>query len=515
MSLHSFACQLDSYAGCKFRTGRGEQTHLFDSSAHIHVHCTDSQRIFQDVRYPLFFLSFTRLTHLGNKNYTRDTMRFLAPRSDVGPGTRISRRLLLLSVTLGLQSAVPVTNASVQSIDLRAEHLLFWSGLDCAVDAALHNMGPLLDDLLLRGGDQPTETTSETTCVSERPMGSSPVYNNHTLDHPPSSMSTTMETLDDNRETSVATVKAPENTTTLSLKERVRNIPVSDKSRMQFSLFQPGDGSREDPDGIPTRYLKMQKGDRELAAKALEATLDWRDEHAIDTILKIPHRKFEICKQVFPHYFVGRDKDDHVVFVQRPAMLDLEKAKANGLTNEELLLHYVYVNEFLWQYLEADSPLGTMTSVIDLQGLHLGVLRQSDIISFLKKFVMTMDAHFPQRSHKTLILNAPKWFHMLYKLISPLLRDTTKAKIEIHSRSKKQDAVLKDYLGEDAAKKLPPSFWSKKHTKRQSRHRRGHNEEHSLDADDDGSGSAVPSDDPTEVSEMEEALRSFVSIMLL
>lgn len=270
-------------------------------------------------------------------------------------------------------------------------------------------------------------------------------------------------------------------------------IRYSDKNKDRFSLFQKGDGSSEDPEGIPLRYLKMQKNNRELALQALQNTLQWREEKGIDKILIEPHVKYDLCKEVFPHYFCGRDLEGNVVFVQRPAMLDLKQAKQNGLTNEDLLMHYIYVNEYLWQIIEADRPLGTMTSILDLQGLNLGVLKKTDILGFLKKFVTTMDAHFPQRSHKTLILNSPKWFNMLYKLISPLLRETTKEKIKILSKGKEQDKVLKEQLGDEACKSLPPSFWKDSKKKRNP---------------------DILKDDPAELSTLEQELKTYVSLYL-
>lgn len=124
--------------------------------------------------------------------------------------------------------------------------------------------------------------------------------------------------------------------------------------------------------------------------------------------------------------------------------------------------HYVFVNEYLWQVIEEKEPLGMMLGILDLQGLNMRALRQKEVINFLKLFVATMDSHFPQRAHKTMLVNAPKWFNLVYKLISPLLRESTKAKIEILSRGKKQDKALKSRIGDNAEKLLPKSFFSEK-----------------------------------------------------
>lgn len=97
--------------------------------------------------------------------------------------------------------------------------------------------------------------------------------------------------------------------------------------------------------------------------------------------------------------------------------------------------------EYLWQILEPE-PDATMTSVIDLTGLSFSILRKPELLKFIQKFCSTMDNHFPQRAHKTLLINAPLWFGTIYKLLTPLLRESTKEKIAILSRGKKQDTVL-------------------------------------------------------------------------
>ena len=123
--------------------------------------------------------------------------------------------------------------------------------------------------------------------------------------------------------------------------ENSERIDVEAKSKeygeLEFSLFQKGDGSDEDPEGIPDRYLRMQMQDRALAKKACSLTLAWRAENGIDHILKDPHPDFDVCKDVFPHSFVTRDVEGHIVFLQRPALINFDLAAKNGLEKEQLL----------------------------------------------------------------------------------------------------------------------------------------------------------------------------------
>lgn len=329
-------------------------------------------------------------------------------------------------------------------------------------------------------------------------------------------------TLDE--EKSTIAVEAP-----IIRKHLSRASETQDDQEFVFSLFQPGDGHETDADGIPQRYLKMHNGKRELSKESLESTLTWRTEHSIDRLLQSPHEQFDVCKSVFPHYFAGRDRENHVVFVQRPGMLRMDLADANHLSKEALLRtygchkivlshdacasgHYVYVNEYLWQIVETEHPMAVMLGIIDLQGINLKTLRQGDIIPFLKEFVKTMDMHYPQRAHKTLLINAPKWFHLIYKLVSPLLRETTKEKIEILSRGKKQDAVLNHRLP-DAKNVLPESFFSS-YKKKKKNHRRRKQQHNDQEAESDDEEQAPDSSARTE-SQLESDLREFVRYRVL
>jgi hypothetical protein len=417
-----------------------------------------------------------------------------------GIGTKRKGRTVSLLTTAFLLS---LSEARIDSTGLRSEsitNVLAWSTFDFPIDATAL-LGPIA--LCMRGGANEDESVPEDsitgttlTTESSSPLPETSMEDNATdqideAESTPEGANATLTTESSSPETHVKD-NATQQIETPRAASCTRNIKNGTYS---FSLFQPGDGSETDPDGIPTRYLKMQGNERDLAASALEKTLMWRQENDIDNLLGKPHTKFDQCKAVFPHYFVGRDKGNHILFVQRPALLDLEKAESNDLSTDDLLMHYVYVNEYLWQILEAEDPFGEMTSVIDMTGIKIAILRRKDIVAFVKKLVGTMDSHYPQRAHKTLVLNAPKWFNVLFKILSPLMRESTKKKIEIHSKGRNQDEALKKYLGEKATDVLPADMWSTSET----------------DGEEDKLESAAVEAEKFLQSELEQELRSFVS----
>ncbi|KAL7571450.1 hypothetical protein ACA910_019206 [Epithemia clementina (nom. ined.)] len=450
------------------------------------------------------------------------------------------------------------TNALAQELQGVAEQssLLFWSTFDFSIDAALQSVGPVDSYLLLQqhakknneGDDcRNPHDTSVNTCqaVNNNWRQTSHSRHNHHHQHNHLPVFDLEEFMDSVGESVGSVVKnlssvfhhqhhhqqkqqqkqqQQQHKGQEQEQEQKQDSPLSiprgggatnmfglGTEQYVYSLYQKGDGSDKDPDGIPTRYLAMHKGNRELAQKSLEATLQWRRDNDIDHILLRPHPKFDQAKAVCPHYFLGRDKKGDVIFLQRPALMDFPRAKKMGLTHHEMLLHYVYVNEYLWQVMEGHKPLGTMTSILDLTGLQISILRRRDILAFVKQFVQTMDSHYPQRAHKTLILNAPKWVNALYKLCAPLMRETTKAKIEIHSVGRKQDEALKKYLPEHVRQALPASFWSKNNYNNKDKDYKDHKDKNNKNKkrkDDSNTKTAEPED--AFHSKLEDELRSFV-----
>lgn len=403
------------------------------------------------------------------------------------------------SVQLRRKSACSSSSSSSSFHSL--DRLLFWSNYEFNVDAATQNMGPLIELGIPKNDDCWFEQENASILLQQQEEEEEPIDSIKEEE-------ANLEVL-----TGLPVQEGQDYDMLLpQMNDTSRtwwSAPRGGARAQSYGLFQKDDGSEKDPDGIPTRFLLMHSGNRVAAKQSLDAAIQWRRKHQIDNILNKAHPKFDLCKAVYPHYFLGRNQDGHVVFVQHPARINLQRARDNKLTDEELLMHYVYVNEYLWQIVEADNALATMTSVIDLQGLNLGILRQMDIINFVKVFVSTMDSYYPQRAHQTLVVNTPKWFQTIYKLLSPLMRDTTKAKISILSRGKAQDEALKKHLGPEVEKKVPESFWSSwKPPRRRNKKRK----QRKNDDDDDDEEEAV---DNVEVpdSKLENDLKEYVSIL--
>jgi len=230
----------------------------------------------------------------------------------------------------------------------------------------------------------------------------------------------------------------------------VPNDIVYTEENLTFGASKPGDGSESDPDGIPTRFLKMQKGNREKAKKAFAHTLEWRAARNVDKILWETRPLYDLCKSIFPHYFSGRDVLNNPILVQRPGQLDLEKAHKYNITMDQLLMDFVYALEYCWNIMEPGPPDGVMTTVVDMRGVSLKTVRNGEMRDFILRSIHVISENYPQRSFRTLVINTPRWFGGIFKIVKPLLRESTKKKMEILMPGKNQDTVLRKYLGDNS-----------------------------------------------------------------
>jgi hypothetical protein len=220
-------------------------------------------------------------------------------------------------------------------------------------------------------------------------------------------------------------------------------------SDVSFSINRTGDGSEDDPDGIPTRYLVAHKQNREKALKAFHKTCKWREDHGIGTLLSNKVENFHKCREIFPVFIPGRDPEGHLIVVQRPGQVDLRKAKEENISEEEILKAYIYMVEYCWNLLDPSPlpPNGLMTTILDCHGTSFANFKNKEYRSFGKKLVKIMSDHYPTRGYKTLVINAPKWIKMAFNFVKPLIRESTRKKIVILNSGPEQDRILKEVLG--------------------------------------------------------------------
>eukprot|EP00919_Chromeraceae_sp_WS-2016_P038258 GHVR01091345.1.p1 GENE.GHVR01091345.1~~GHVR01091345.1.p1 ORF type:complete len:284 (+),score=47.40 GHVR01091345.1:30-881(+) len=199
---------------------------------------------------------------------------------------------------------------------------------------------------------------------------------------------------------------------------------------------------QEDNSDIPGRFVRGTLGDIELARKRWEATKSWREAEQIDDILKEEQPHYPIIKKYYSHYILGKCKAGYYVWLERPGKSSVSKIYDAKVTIDQLARHYIFVSEFLWNSIDPNDDSMTL-SLFDCEGCGVSFLTGKTFELF-KKTSKLIQEHYPERSFKIIVINAPFWFKTVFTLIGPFIDPRTKEKIIVVGSDYKK--VLAEYL---------------------------------------------------------------------
>lgn len=206
----------------------------------------------------------------------------------------------------------------------------------------------------------------------------------------------------------------------------------------------------------PVRFLRAAKGDPIHGRERFEATMKWREEERMDSILDEPFIYFELVKKYYPHYYHLRGKNNEPVYYESPAKFKVKPLKAAGMTMEDLLRYYALVTEYMWKRIEP-SEEGKSIYVIDLDGIRLMDF-VGDVVDFVKKTSSFTSAHYPERSGTIFVINVPSWFNIIWKVVSPMADEVTRQKIRI---LRGKNNILNDLMTRVDVENIPSNYGGK------------------------------------------------------
>eukprot|EP00980_Cylindrotheca_fusiformis_P030125 scaffold24419_cov196-Cylindrotheca_fusiformis.AAC.2 len=190
----------------------------------------------------------------------------------------------------------------------------------------------------------------------------------------------------------------------------------------------------DDKDDVPPlRFLNACDGDLRKAQKRFANTLKWRRDNHIDTILRESFPNFALIKQHYPHYYHLTGYKGEPVYYEFPAHANLQELQKAAIGLDQLLRHYLMITEYQWQMINRDDLMQSIY-VLDLDGI-----RFQDFVDTTMEFVQrasrTAAEHYPDRAGVIIIVNAPRWFRLIWKVIQPIVPETTLHKIFILGRN--------------------------------------------------------------------------------
>mmetsp|Transcript_3110 Transcript_3110/g.4769 ORF Transcript_3110/g.4769 Transcript_3110/m.4769 type:complete len:271 (-) Transcript_3110:68-880(-) len=180
---------------------------------------------------------------------------------------------------------------------------------------------------------------------------------------------------------------------------------------------------------IPIRYIKGMDYDMTEARRRWIESLKWRESYKVDNMLEEPQLHFDAIKKYYPHYVSKTSKEGHLVYYEIPGKTDLKSLRKNGVDIDQLIRHYIYITEFIWKELDKNEEAKLLT-IMDLKGVSISQFA-GEVREYMVRAAKLIGAHYPERSFKIFVLNAPWWFNMVWKVLSPLMHANTKAKVTV------------------------------------------------------------------------------------
>ena len=96
---------------------------------------------------------------------------------------------------------------------------------------------------------------------------------------------------------------------------------------------------------------------------------------------------------------------------------------------EEYTKYVVYMIELMIANMKASPAPPKFVVLFDLKGFTASLVFRKDVRLMIRKLIYVAQSQYPERLHKTLLINAPFGFESAWKLIQPLLDEKTAAKI--------------------------------------------------------------------------------------
>jgi CRAL/TRIO domain len=217
--------------------------------------------------------------------------------------------------------------------------------------------------------------------------------------------------------------------TSSNLPRRRPNLFARQRPREPDLVSMPLPPPPPPPTDLPLRFLRAGKGDPKVGLARYEATLAWRKEHSVDTILREAFPQFATIKEHYKHYFHLRGFNGEPCFYEQPGRTNLSALREGGVKLDRLLRYYTMITEFLWQYLERND-LAKSIYVIDLEGLRLRDFF-GEAVDFVKKATAFSAQHYPERAGCVFIINVPAFFQLIWRVVRPIIDEDTLKKIYI------------------------------------------------------------------------------------
>jgi len=201
------------------------------------------------------------------------------------------------------------------------------------------------------------------------------------------------------------------------------------------------EAKKHQDDGTLLRFIAARDTVEE-AANMYRTSMTWREEVDIEAVwasrqtpegVETLSDLSKLAQSAFYGLVLsgsdGMTKQGGPIMFERLGKVDMAGIGSEEKLTEEIVLSYMAHLEHSWRTARAaEGGRGKALVVVDLSGLSMSHITN---IGIIKRIAGIGPPRFPETTAGVAIVNAPWVFSAVYKVISPLLPENTRAKIQI------------------------------------------------------------------------------------
>eukprot|EP00887_Chlorella_sp_A99_P007107 scaffold2.g7107.t1 len=184
------------------------------------------------------------------------------------------------------------------------------------------------------------------------------------------------------------------------------------------------------------RFLRARQHNLGRAQEMFLAHLKWRAQSDVDAILDdFQFTERDAFLTLYPQGYHKTDKLGRPVYIQHLGSINV-RALAEITTEERMLKFHIQEYERCLKYIfpscskVAGKHIGQTFAIMDVKGVGIKHLT-GDVKRILNVITRTDQDNYPETLGKTVIINAPALFKMVWAVVKPMLDVRTQAKIEV------------------------------------------------------------------------------------
>ncbi|KAH9383779.1 hypothetical protein HPB48_025549 [Haemaphysalis longicornis] len=140
-----------------------------------------------------------------------------------------------------------------------------------------------------------------------------------------------------------------------------------------------------------------------------------------------------VLRKYYPGGFVGYDRDGRPVSIIPFGRCDLK-----GLL------------------MSLGRVIETVTYIFDFDGFALSTLASKSVLDYVTTLMCTFEDNYPERLNKAIVINAPRYFPVFWRIIRPFLTERTANKVALYG---KDEQAWRRALLESIEPDQLPQYW--------------------------------------------------------